>query len=262
MSKMKRMRMSARVVATKGIHNFRDFGGYASALGGHVQKGILYRSGQHRDATQEDLDKVSALRLSSIIDLRSDSERALYPCARAEGHKAEVLFVPGNTLGLGSHVDAGAGVKTAAEAHAAMVELYRNMPFRPILTATLKLYFERLAQGKGPSLVHCLAGKDRTGLAVALVQHQLGVHPDDIMADYLLTNVVGDVDRRVAAGAEAVRANFGPEMEDAAVRTLMSVDAAFLDTALAAIGDIDAYCRDVLDLNPARREALRAALIA
>ena len=256
------MRMSARVIATHGIHNFRDYGGYASSLGGQVRTGLLYRSGQHRDATPEDLAAVSQLRLASIIDLRSDSERALYPCARAHDHQAEVLFAPGNTLGAGSHLDAGTGVKTATQAHAAMVELYRQMPFRPVLAAALSLYFERLAEAKGASLVHCLAGKDRTGLAVALVQHQLGVHHDDIMEDYLLTNSVGDIDRRVAAGAEAVRANFGPDMEDAAVRTLMSVDAAFLETALRTIGDIDCYCRETLNLSPARREALRAALIA
>lgn len=254
--------MIERVVATSGIHNFRDFGGYASTYGGRVKCGQLFRSGQHKDATPDDLAQVSRLGLATIIDLRSDSERELYPCARADDHRAEVVFAPGNTLGTGSHVDAAQGVRTAAEAHAAMLELYRHMPFRPVLTDAFRLYFDRLSRATGPSLVHCLAGKDRTGLAVALVQHQLGVHRDDILADYLLTNEVGDVDRRVAAGAEAVRANFGPDMDDAAVRTLMSVDAAFLETALREIGDIDRYCAQVLHVTPARQDALRMALIA
>lgn len=253
--------MNMRILPTQGIHNFRDFGGYASALGGHVQKAQLFRSGQHCNATADDLDQVHQLDLACIIDLRSDSERALYPCARHPDHKAEIVFTPGNTLGLQSHVDASQGVRTAQEAHQAMVELYRHMPFRPVLTQTLGAYFQRLSQGHGPSLVHCLAGKDRTGLAVALVQHQLGVHPDDIRADYLLTNDAGDRDARIAAGAAAVRANFGANMEDGAVQTLMSVHPEYLDTAFAALGDVDAYCRDTLGLTPAAREKMRAALL-
>ncbi len=254
--------MNTRILPTQGIHNFRDFGGYASALGGHVQTARLFRSGQHCEATAADLDQVHQLGLACIIDLRSDSERALYPCARHPNHQAETVFTPGNSLGLQSHVDAGQGVRTAQDAHQAMVELYRHMPFRPVLTQTLRAYFQRLSETQGPSLVHCLAGKDRTGLAVALVQHQLGVHPDDIRADYLLTNDAGDREARIAAGAEAVRANFGADMDDAAVRTLMSVHPEYLDTAFAALGDVDAYCRETLGLTAAARETMRTALLA
>lgn len=251
-----------RILDLSGIHNFRDYGGYATSDGGRVKAATLFRSGQHRDATPEDLSVVSSLKLATIIDLRSDSERELYPCRRADDHAAEVVFAPGNTLGAGSHLDAGNGVRTAAEAHTAMVDLYRKMPFREILTQTYRMMFDRLLNGHGPSLVHCLAGKDRTGVAVALVQHQLGVHHDDIVEDYLLTNVAGDMEKRVAAGAEAVRANFGPDMEDDAVRTLMSVHPEFLDAALEEIGDIDAYCDKVLGMSDARRATLRAELVA
>lgn len=254
--------MDGRVLPTQGIHNFRDFGGYKSRLGGTLRTGQLFRSGQHCDATATDLHHVQSLQLACIVDLRSDSERALYPCARHAEHRAEVLFTPGNSLGLQSHVDAAHGVRTATEAHQAMIELYRHMPFRPVLTQTLRLYFRRLSGGCGPNLVHCLAGKDRTGLAVALVQHQLGVHQDDIQADYLMTNDVGDAEARIKAGANAVRANFGPDMDDAAVRTLMSVHSAYLDTAFAAIGDVDAYCRQVLELTPTAREAMRETFLS
>ncbi len=254
--------MTTRILDLTGIHNFRDYGGYRTADGGQVKTGTLFRSGQHRDATPEDLQAVSRLALATIVDLRSDSERELHPCRRADDHKAEVVFAPGNTLGAGSHLDAGNGVRTAAEAHDAMVDLYRQMPFRPTLTQTYRMMFDRMLDGHGPSLVHCLAGKDRTGLAVALVQHQLGVHHDDIVEDYLLTNVAGNMERRIAGGADAVRANFGPDMEDDAVRTLMSVHPAFLDAALEEIGDVDRYCGEVLGMTPARRDALRRALVA
>jgi protein-tyrosine phosphatase len=94
-----------------------------------------------------------------------------------------------------------------------------------------------------------------------LLHHQLGVHQDDILEDYLLTNMAGDLERRVAAGAEAVRSNFGLDMSDAAVRTMMSVDAAFLHAAFDVIGDVDRYCEDVLGIDQHLRHKLRLRLV-
>jgi protein tyrosine/serine phosphatase len=215
--------------------------------------GKLFRSGQHCDATPDDLALVSQIGLATVVDLRSDSERAQYPCARPEDFQGDVLFASGNTLGAASHLDAAKGVRTAADAHQA----YRAMPFRLVLQQSYRLYFQRLADQDGSSLIHCLAGKDRTGLAVALLHHQLGVHSDDIFEDYLLTNIAGDLDRRVAAGAEAVRSNFGAEMSDDAVRTMMSVDAAFLHAAFDVIGDVGRYCEDVLGITPEQQNKLK-----
>lgn len=222
-----------------------------------MKRGKLFRSGQHCDATSEDLALVSQIGLATVVDLRSDAERAQYPCARPENFQGEVLFASGNTLGAASHLDAAMGVRTAADAHQAMIDLYRAMPFRPVLQHSYRLYFQRLADQDGSSLIHCLAGKDRTGLAVALLHHQLGVHSDDIFEDYLLTNIAGDLDRRVAAGAEAVRSNFGAEMSDDAVRTMMSVDAAFLHAAFDVIGDVGRYCEDVLGITPEQQNILK-----
>jgi protein-tyrosine phosphatase len=245
--------MENRILSFTGIHNFRDYGGYAARDGARVRTGVLFRSSQHRDATAEDLAAIDALQLSTVIDLRGDSERSLYPCPRPSAFGAEVRFAAGETAGHAPHVEAGRGVQTAEDAHRSMAALYRHMPFRPNLVEIFRLYFDALAHRDGKNLIHCLAGKDRTGIAVALLHDMLGVHPDDMMADYLLTNVAGNIEARIAAGAEAVRQNFGPAMEDAAVRTLMSVDAAYLDAAfeemIAAHGSLAAYRRDVLGVN-------------
>lgn len=259
--------MTDRVLALTGIHNFRDYGGYAAADGGRVRSGMLWRSGQHVDATGPDLDAVARLGLATVIDLRGDSERVLHPCARHVGFDAAVLFAPGETVGgHAPHVEAAAGIENADEAHRAMVWLYKSMPYRTNLVATLTLYLDALATRDGPSLIHCLAGKDRTGLAVAIVHSLLGVHHDDLMADYLLTNSAGNAEARIAAGAVTVRANFGQAMSDDAVRTLMSVHPDYLDTALSAIadshGDVDRYAEEVLGFTPAKRDAMAARLLA
>jgi protein-tyrosine phosphatase len=255
-----------RVLPLSGIHNFRDYGGYAVAGGGRLKRGLLWRSGQHGDATPDDLEAVAKVGLATVIDLRGESERAAAPCARAVGFDAAVLFAPGETVGgHAPHVEAAADVTTADDAHRAMTWLYRTMPFRPNLVATLKLYFEALATREGPSLLHCMAGKDRTGLAAALLHKLMGVHDDDVMADYLLTNAAGNAEARVAAGAVTVRANFGQGMSDDAVRVLMSVHPDYLDTAFAAIeeahGGVERYAEAVLGVTPAKRHGMRERLL-
>lgn len=256
----------ARVRPLAGIHNFRDYGDYATANGGRVVAGRLYRSGQHVDATPDDLAAVAALDLQTVIDLRGNSERAAHPCARPERFGAEVRFFDGETSGRGGapHVKVARDIATPADAHAAMIALYDFMPFRPNLIAIFRLYFDALAHRDGASLLHCFAGKDRTGVAAALLHHVLGVHEDDIMADYLLTNTAGDVDARVAAGAATIRKNRGAHLDDATVRVLMNVDPAYLDAARAAIvrrhGSIDAYLADVLGVTPAMRDRISGRL--
>ena len=258
-----------RILPLEGIRNFRDYGGYAGADGFTVKRGVLWRSGHHHPATPADLEKVAGLGLSAVFDLRGDSERGAFPCLRHPGFTAEVLFEPGETAGLmgaAAHEAAGAGVRTGAESRAAMVRLNEGMPWRPVLVATMKLYFAELAAGRGPILLHCVAGKDRTGLAAWLTHHALGVHPDDAMADYLLTNVATDLAGRMALGAETVRARYGPQMDDEAVLALMSVAPEYIFAGLDAIrarhGSFDRYLEEVVGVGPAQVAAMRANLLA
>ncbi|MFM2371530.1 MAG: hypothetical protein RIS85_1252 [Pseudomonadota bacterium] len=247
---------AARVIEMAGIHNFRDYGGYA-ARGGTLRRGLLWRSGQHADATPVDLGTVHDLGIATVIDLRGDSERAANPCLRHAEFAGEVLFHPGETAsmrGRAVHEEMAREVRSADDAHKAMLRLYETLPFRPVLVGTFRLFMQALMDRDRPSLLHCLAGKDRTGVAAALVHHLMGVHPDDMVEDYLLTNTAGNAEARIAAGARHVRAGFGIAMDDAPVRVLMGVDAAFLDRAFVTIrekhGSVDAYARDVLGITP------------
>ncbi|MEH3047180.1 tyrosine-protein phosphatase [Sphingomonas adhaesiva] len=255
-----------RVQPLEGVHNFRDYGGYRAAAG-TLRRGMLFRSGQHAGASAADLDRIHALDLRTVVDLRGDAERAAAPCVRHPEFGAEVLFAPGETAGieLAPHEEAGAWIATADEARAAMTRLYENMAFRPVLVRSLRLYMAALAQGEGANLVHCLAGKDRTGLAVGLVHDLLGVHPDDAMADYLLTNTAGNQHARIEAAAAGIRERYGAGMSDDAIVTLMSVEAPYLDTAMAAIrarhGSVAAYARDVLGADDAWRDRVEARLV-
>ena len=253
-----------RVIALEGVTNLRDYGGYAAAGGARVRRDVLFRSGHHHVATDEDLAAVGALNLRSIIDLRGNGERERQPSLRPDGCKAEVLFFDGETAGLAPHLEAAEGALDEAGAYAAMERLYSRLPFRDNLIWIMRRYFEVLAEGKGASLVHCHAGKDRTGMAVALLHHALGVHPDDAMEDYLLTNEVADLDARVANYRETARRKYGAK-DDATIRVLMGVDARFLEAAYKALrdeyGSVDAFLRTVLLVDDERTEALRLHLL-
>ena len=260
--------MLQRVKPLQGIHNFRDYGGYATRDGTRLKADVLFRSGQHIGATDDDLAVVAALGLNTVIDLRGNSERRNYPCARPDEFGAQVYFYDGETSGRGGapHVEAAREIVTTADAHRAMVALYAFMPFRPNLVAVMRMYFDALADRDGALLLHCLAGKDRTGLAAALVHTLMGVHRDDMMADYLLTNTAGNSEARIAAGAASIRASRGPQLGDDAIRVLMGVDEAFLEAALSAIvaehASVEAYACDVLGVTPERRARIAKRIIA
>jgi protein tyrosine/serine phosphatase len=196
-----------------------------------------------------------------VIDLRGPSERDLSPCRRHEDFAAEVLFHPEETAGLALHTEAVDGVLSGEAARGAMIRLYEGIAFRENLVTMLQRYFDVLLRADGPSLVHCVAGKDRTGLAVALAQHALGVPREAIVEDYLLTNTAGNIEARIAAGALPIRDRF-PGIDDATIRTVMGVEGDYIDTAFAAIearyGTIDAYLERVIGIDQAAREALRA----
>lgn len=256
--------IDSRVIPLSGVHNFRDYGGYATSDGGWVKTGLLFRSGQHQDASNDDLAKIDEFNLRHVIDMRGNSERQSYPCRRSSSFDGKVVFYDGETAALAPHVEAAQGALDIATAHAKMERLYSRLPFREPLIAVLRAYFAALASCEGASLVHCLAGKDRTGMAVDLLHHTLGVHPDDAMEDFLLTNTAGNIDARIDAGAGAIREKWG-SLSDDTIRVLMGVDARYLEAARQAVADehgsADAFLKDVLGVDEAMRASLRLHLV-
>lgn len=254
-----------RVLPLSGVHNFRDYGGYAVEGGGRLRDGMLWRSAHHVEAADDDLAAIDALGIETIIDLRGDDEREIHPCRRSENFAGRVLFAGGITAGLAPHLQAAGGAIDVETARARMVDTYAGMPYRPALVATLRLYLAALAEYDAPSLVHCVAGKDRTGFAVAIVHRLLGVHEDDLMHDYLLTNTAGKIEERIEQGAAHIRGRYGAEIKDDAIRALMSVNPIYLDAALATVrrdhGDIAGYAEAVLNFTPAMHAALVDRLV-
>jgi len=257
---------SDRVLDLEGVHNFRDYGGYAVSGGGRLKRGLLWRSGQHHGATDADLDRIAALDLAVVFDLRGSQERAAHPCRRPAGFAARVHFPEQPSERAAPHIAAAqtARERDAVATREGMRRNYGGIAFRPELVAMMRRYIAELAEGNGASLVNCMAGKDRTGIAVAVLHLATGVHRDDIIADYLLTNTAGDVEARIAAGAATITAMAGTRDEEV-LRILMGVEPEYLESAFRMMaerhGSTDGYLREVIGVDDRLRANLRDALV-
>lgn len=249
-----------------GIENFRDFGGYDTVHGRPVTRGLLYRSANHAYATDADLGRMADLGLAAIIDLRRTEERKREPSKRWPGFGAAVVE---NDI-LSDHGD-WADVMKDAEVNAQWffedgMGYYRRAPFEPRHIDLFTRYFHTLAAADGAIVVHCAAGKDRTGLICALTHHVLGVSADDIMADYLLTNDEDRMARKMAFLGPWLRDTVGKTVDDAALRVAVSVNPDYLETAFAVIreahGSLDGYLAEALGVDDTLRERLQARLLA
>ena len=254
-----------RRVPLEGVENFRDFGGYKTASGGRLKTGRLYRSASHGKATDADLETIHALELAVIVDLRRRRERERDPSRRHDAFAGEVIA---NDLG-DEEEDSWIGHITTSDLtdasfHGYMYEYYRTAPFDPRIVDLYRRYFEILARAEGPVLIHCAAGKDRTGILAALTHHLTGVHRDDMMADYLATNDPERVARRLPLVGQAIHDLTGRTLPESTLRVAMGVEPGYLDTAFAAMaehyGDVDRYLEIALGVDSIHRRALKARL--
>jgi len=255
-----------RVLPLEGVHNFRDYGGYRVLGGGRLKRGLLWRSGQHHAASDADLQAISKLALAAVFDLRSGRERMNHPCRRPAGFAARIHHASDPQQRSAPHVAAAQATRqrTPEGTRDALRRNYQTIAFRPELQAMTAGLIAAAADGDGATLVNCMAGKDRTGIAVAMLQLAVGVHRDDVAEDYLLTNTAGDVEARISAGMETIRA-LNPLMDEPSLRVLMGVEAEYLETAFAAVeerhGTLDTFLEDALGVDAQMRERLAANLV-
>jgi protein-tyrosine phosphatase len=173
-------------IEVTGSRDLRDLGGYRSMDGKHVKKGVLYRSDYLSKFTQRDVEKLEALGLKTVYDLRGEEERESDPERLPEVISVRVVNLPVFYQGLDPRVIARriviSGNVEEGEFHQVMIEAYRAyaLDFR----SQWSLLLQGLAKpGTLPALIHCTYGKDRTGVAVAIVLRSLGVPREKIMED-------------------------------------------------------------------------------
>jgi protein-tyrosine phosphatase len=256
------------VLPLAGGCNFRDCGGYETSQGTRVRWGRLYRSGLMHGLEPVATASVKALDVRAVCDLRRNGERERHPNPDFGPHVHRFEWDTGQDR---SPIANGniASDDAAAQARARMLRMYARMPFE--LRPRFAGVFAAIAQaGNGATIVHCTAGKDRTGVAIALVLATLGVPRDVIVEDYALTNHAVDLRARLlgnkAAGA-GLAANADPllALPSDALDVVMAAHPDYLLASLAAIearhGSVAAYVRDELAVPDSALDELRASLL-
>lgn len=230
----------------QGATNFRDLGGYAGAGGRPLQWRRLFRSDHLASLTDADRARLAALGPTTAFDFRGDAERAATPYDLPGVTQRSLAIEPSVVQRMQDLVAAGHSL-TAPLVSNLMADLYRSLIRDQ--SHHFAALFEHLLQTDAPVVFHCTAGKDRTGVAAALILLALGVPRDQVLQDYLLTNVL-------------YQHTPLPHSETPAdvLAVLWRVQAGFLDAALQTVDDeqggIDRYLQARLGLGQAEREAL------
>jgi protein-tyrosine phosphatase len=237
-----------RVRPLQGATNFRDLGGYAGHESRPVRWGVLYRSDHLAGLTPADQAQVRALGVRRAFDFRGVHERAATPYEVPGVTQHALSIEPTVTQRMDAMVAAGQTLTGDAVA-GLMRDLYRGLVNDQ--SHRFAELFEHLLAEDTPLVFHCTAGKDRTGIAAALILQALGVPRDVVMQDYLLTN-------------EHFRHPPVPHTSTPkeALAVLWRVQEDFLTEALRAIdqdhGGIERYLTQRLGLSEAARATLRA----
>jgi len=249
-----------------GSRNLRDLGGYRTMDGREIKKGVLYRSDHLSKVTKRDVERVAALGVKTVYDLRGEEERERDPQRLPEIVSMKVVSLPIFYQGLDPYVTARriviSGDVEEGEFHDVMVEAYRAyvLDFRTQWSLLLKGLAE---PGTLPALIHCTYGKDRTGLAVAIVLRSLGVPRENVMEGYLLSNKFWESKTELYSCLANCASCFRTPRSE--VRALMEVRPEYLEAAFAAIdekyGSFEGYLHEGLGIDELTLQRLRSALL-
>jgi protein-tyrosine phosphatase len=210
---------ATRALAWDACLNARDLGGLATIDGRRVRRGALVRSDQLCRLSDGGRTALVAHGVRTVIDLRNPAEAEKDPDPIWHEHGVDYLLIPQQSEQLWREMDPVARTRTErdslvidrrAEQIAAMARAVANAV-------------------PGGVLIHCLAGKDRTGIAVAMLLSLVGVSEADIAEDYSLTvpNLAAELTAALAAAPD----------DDARARLVRSYDAS-VDTMLATLAHL------------------------
>ncbi len=261
------MQSPTRYLHLEGGCNFRDIGGHAAADGRTVRWGCVYRAGVLSYFTPADAERLSALGVRAICDLRRADEREREP---TRWPTTDVTML---TWADGDHAPTVTGRPALRQPDAegmrtAMLNMYRGLP--RWMAPRVRGLFECAAYGRLPVVVHCSAGKDRTGFAVAMLYAALGVSADTCMQDYLYTNEVGNFEefiQRRRSASLGVTDDRHPlfRMPADIRRVLFAADPDYLHAALQQIdsefGGLESYLQQAVGLTALLRKRMQDALL-
>ena len=261
--------VTERRLPLEGSPNFRDLGGYVGQGGRSVRWGQLYRSGELGRLTDDDLAYLQGLDLKVICDFRTEFEAEQSPGRRPHGPTFLRLPISGGDVPMAAlyqAVEKGDFSELDGK-HLVRANRLFVREFTPIYAEML----EWVAGNDGrPALIHCTAGKDRTGLGSAILLWVLGVPMEMVFADYLLTNEYNAQRNEMMLGMlrQAIAGKNGVAAETVDLSPMVALMTAKRDYLMSAVdtiiedyGTIDHYIHDGLGMSTGARKRLQDALL-
>lgn len=244
--------------------NLRDLGGLEVAEGRTLREGIIFRSEAPGGLGGPSRSRLEASGIRLVCDLRGPRERVAVPFAWSD---PDIFLIPDDErdgsatapsrdpkLALDSLADRSGGA-----AREFMADGYRSFPLT--LAEPLRGFFGCLLEGRVPALIHCAAGKDRTGFCCAVLLSVLGSPWSVIEADYLRSNAFFGAERIVAVLEDGRDVSpSGPVVDSLLCRAEYLRIA--LESAADMGGSLDGYIEGTLGLDQRGRERLRSLLLA
>jgi protein-tyrosine phosphatase len=223
--------------------------------GGVTRKGMIYRSARLASLTDEDMALFEALKVRTVFDFRLTEERQRYPNRLPDEDPPRQIqqgFLPRGAIEMFAAVNAAR--LGSDDARNAMRSQYITMALEHT-DIYLKLFLHLLEPGATPFLLHCSGGKDRTGIASAILLRAAGVGVEETVADYLLTNLdTPDLAVLSSAAPPALIAVVGRAHAEYLHAALAAIDAEF--------GSLNGYLREGIGLSVGEHAALVALLSA
>ena len=248
------VKTQARLLPLQGGHNFRDLGGYATRDGRQVRWRQLFRSGTLAHLTPADHGCLAALNIRTVCDLRTTAERNSEPSSWTPS--------AGRTMTWDYELDGGAvmgvfrvGTPTPERVRAAITEFYLTAPedFADRLSAVFRV----LGAQEAPLVMHCTAGKDRPGVAAAIVLRALGVSTQAVIEDYVLSASLLDLQQLYGGrnfqrrGSWEFLSTLPPEIR----APLIAAEPEYIEAMLGALdqryGSVDGYLASRLGVTDA-----------
>lgn len=233
-----------------GTFNYRDVGGLRTTAGTKIRGGVLLRSAQLCQLDERGHSTLRQLGVTTVHDLRGP----------AEADRMGIDLLPADIRLELTPFDSAIGTAPPHEGgadrggHLDLTAVYAAFPSMPEVGVALTAMAQSLARGDGAVLVHCAAGKDRTGWAIATLLRAVGVTEEDILADYLLSNDAVD-----SLAADVAR-NSGGTLPPALLGVSMEYLAAGTEAMHRLHGGLDGYL-EAIGFTPELRTALHVRML-
>lgn len=267
----KTISMEQQKVDLEGVLNARQLGGYVGAEGRKIKNNVLLRTGALTRISEESVRQLSDLyHVKTVVDFRMDHERRSEPDREipgAENQWVSVLEFDMTDPAVQKMMESMAELRD--DKIGQMIE-YAKLPQTETLYEDILMsesgqkgyarFFDLLSENQdGAVLWHCTHGKDRAGIASALLLYALGVDEAVIEQDFALS---GEVYRQQAAYAEAEAKKRGCDektVENAKILASVSTERfrKAMDGVKEKYGSMDAYLKNQLEISDEQLAALR-----